>query len=177
MTELKITPPTVGEKNSVADPQTQVALETIRNFLNGEQITSGNIKEHGIEESRLSEALIKRLGEAVTVGIWTPLESVSGKLEEVGAPQQTVRARAELGLNVCRLRGSLKIKTGETVQSFERFATLPATLRPPGTVELSVNLNKVATGFVINAAGEISLTDGLGAPNVIKLDGQTFNLT
>jgi hypothetical protein len=62
MTELKLTVPEVGEKNTVADPRTQVAFEAIRSFINTEQLSSGNIKEHGIEESRLSEAVQSQIG-------------------------------------------------------------------------------------------------------------------
>jgi hypothetical protein len=111
------------------------------------------------------------------VGAWTALESLS-KVEEAGSPQQTVRARTEITGAICRLRGSLKVKTGETVEEEELFATLPAGLRPPGTVVLDVNLNKVANTLVINSSGELKLgAASLGAPNVIRLDGLTFNLT
>lgn len=62
MTELKLSVPEVGETNLIADPRTQVAFEAIRTFLNTEQLSSGNLKEHGIEESRLSTAVISLLG-------------------------------------------------------------------------------------------------------------------
>jgi hypothetical protein len=77
MTNLTLTIPEVGEKNTVADPRTQQAFEAIRTFINTEQLSSGNIKEHGIEESRLSEALIALIGAKVLGLTVTPKTSES----------------------------------------------------------------------------------------------------
>jgi hypothetical protein len=76
VTELKLTVPEVGEKNSVADPRTQVALEAIRSFINGEQLNSGNIKPGGIEEASLATA-VKTLLNVKASGLTPAAHTVS----------------------------------------------------------------------------------------------------
>lgn len=110
------------------------------------------------------------------VGSWTAFETGSGspKLEE-NAAYQAVRARSEQSGNTVRLRGVLKVKTGEELKAEERIGTLPAGLRPPG----KVRLGSTGTGheYIVETNGEIKLSIAVAAGNIIVLDGLAFNLT
>jgi hypothetical protein len=123
MTELKLTVPEVGEKNSVADPRTQVALEAIRTFINGAQLTSGNIKEHGIEEGSLAEALQSKIG-AKLAGLTANVQNgsfvaSSGELvvqEKEGASVTLPAAVANRVVGVAAGANGVKVKaTGSTI--------------------------------------------------------------
>jgi len=70
MAKLKYTVPVVGEKNTTAEPKVDTALAEILKVVNGE-LDHENLREHGINESNLSEALITKLAEFVGL----PLES------------------------------------------------------------------------------------------------------
>jgi hypothetical protein len=70
MTTLKYSVPSIGEKNTVAEPKVDTALSEIKTVVNGE-INNENIKEEGIEKKKLSAALQAEL--ASFVGL--PLES------------------------------------------------------------------------------------------------------
>ncbi len=107
-----------------------------------------------------------------SAGEWVE-PTMSAKVENA-AGAQTVRARAELGGNVCRLRGVAKIKSGEELKTGETLFTLPEGLRPPGHVDLtlagSVILEIATTGVAILSATKTSA-------QTIIMDGLTFNLT
>jgi hypothetical protein len=107
-----------------------------------------------------------------SAGEWVE-PTMSAKVENA-AGSQTVRARAELGGNVCRLRGVAKIKSGEELKTGETLFTLPEGLRPPGHVDLtlagSVILEIATTGVAILSATKTSA-------QTIIMDGFTFNLT
>lgn len=180
MSKLSIVKPEISKPDFTEDPKIVNALTAIENWANGllgpeGAITNGAIEKETIEESRLSAALIKRLGEAVTVGVWTKV-TFGAKVEQ-GGVSQAVGVRAELGLNVARLRGNTKIKSGEELKTGETLFTLPVGFRPPGNVEISVNpgtlqVINIATTGVVTLPGH-----ALTSTTTLSLDGITFNLT
>lgn len=94
-------------------------------------------------------------------GEWTAVTGVSAKIEEAEA-NQTVRARAEGGGSVARLRGAYKVKVGEELKTTDAMFTLPAGTRPPVDI-----FRTVPCGASITAAPTVQKLK-------IKSNGEVF---
>ena len=112
------------------------------------------------------------------MGAWTAFEEFKKVKEATARP---VQVRKELGANVCRLKGNLQVKAGETLKAGEIFAVLPEGLRPLITVLVTcvAGTGTTPVSLSINNLGELTLPSAaeLKAPELISLDGVTFNLT
>ncbi len=161
MAELKLTIPSTGEKNTVAEPKVDTALTTIRTWANGE-VGAVNMES------------------GFLVGAWTSLTSLGAKVEEGGL--QSVRVRLENAGATARLRGEVKVKSGQKLEIGEALFTMPASFRPPsGAADL---IAYTASGgakplFIsiphANEASNCSVAIAEG--NAILLDGLTWNVT
>jgi hypothetical protein len=193
MSKLTIIKPEVGKPDATEDVKIVNALTAIENWANG-LIDSTNITKEGVEtaaikvlaittallaegsvtESKLSAALQKRLGEAVTVGEWKAI-LLSSKAE--AAPGvQTAESRKEIGSNICRLRGGLKVKAGEEIKLGEDLALVPF---PP--LDLEAYDCPTSTGVTVQIAiepsGNVTANEALKAGRVVYFSGITYNLT
>jgi hypothetical protein len=96
MAKLTITPPSTGEKDSVAEPKVGTALKAIETWANGEVGTS-NIAAGNVTEAMLATAVQEKLTSLTGIVYATSavsLEGVSGKLYKmtVGATTLTLPA-------------------------------------------------------------------------------------
>jgi hypothetical protein len=190
MSLLTLVKPIIGKPDSTEDVKLVNALTAIEAWANGQidstnlkalaEIVGTQLKNGTIEEKQLSAALVKRLGEAVTVGVWKALE-LGAKVEEAKVGLQTARVRAELGLNTARLRGGLVIKAGQELKEGETLFTLPVGFRPPASVYLMGAVEHGAVRSIRQMAvlptGEVSLSGAVEENGIVCLDSVTFNLT
>ena len=109
-------------------------------------------------------------------GEWVRV-TLGAKTEEAPG-YQTLRARTESGGVAARLRGAVKVRAGEALNAGEAALTLPAGLRPPGTIECAAQSSAGGGVVTISTAGVLAWPGGgQGATAVIYLDNITFNLT
>ncbi len=128
----------------------------------------------------INSADIKNVATAVALGLqntsaWTLLTNTA-------KTEGTALARTEQSGAVARLRGTVRVKTGQTVSGSETLATLPASCKSPNYVEWAlVHVGGGITAPVpvgISGGGTALLAATTIAENVeISLDGITYPLT
>jgi hypothetical protein len=104
MTEIKLTVPNTGEKNTVAEPKVDTALAAVATFLNGNNLDgTTNIKAEGILEANLEKSLQEAIA-AKTAGLTTKARAVSynavsGEMGVLSATGLTATLPAVAGTN------------------------------------------------------------------------------
>jgi hypothetical protein len=136
-------------------------------------------------ESITEAMLAKAVQEKLNASAWKTF-TLGTKVEAGGL--QSPRYRIEAGGSVVRLRGSLIVKSAQTIKASETLFTLPEGARPPGRVitlaaaEGNLGITAIwlevssVTGVAILAAYLTGTETGAGKAAAI-LDGVTFNLT
>jgi hypothetical protein len=113
----------------------------------------------------------------VVTGSWTMLTPLNAKLEEAGAPYVSPRARIEAEGTVCRLRGAVRAKSGETLAADTAIFTLPTTMRPPAACLVTGASTNATTVYEIQTTGEVVCIAAIEHTRPFAFDGITFNLT
>jgi len=107
---------------------------------------------------------------------WTKL--TLGTKVEAGGAGQSPAVRGEAGNTVARLRGTVAIKSGQTLTAGETLATLAVGLRPPAEVFTPTTTTAgTSTYLLINSSGVIAAHSILATGVIVLLDSLTFNLT
>lgn len=133
-------------------------------------IRTNEIKKEAVNEKKLIKALQEKLNPTA----WENL-TLGAKVEAGGG--QVPAARAEDGKTMVRLRGRPKIKAGEELKIGETLATIPAGLRPIGTIQMPVQLGAAIGYLTITEAGVITASAAVTAGLSVGLDAITYNLT
>ena len=110
-------------------------------------------------------------------GAWTEVTFGAKVQEKAGA--MSVRVRLEQGGATARLRGSVEVKAGETLEEANTAFTLPAGFRPSALVRLLTVNSATAANRITNVAstGIVTFSATATAGQSYNLDGQTFNIT
>lgn len=113
---------------------------------------------------------------AVTPTEWVKPESLGAKVEENAAKLDGLRL--ESNQSVCRLRGAVKIKSGEKLELTETLMTLPVGYRPTHAQAIDA-VQGTATGnkLLIATTGVVTLSVAVAETVEVFLDGATFPLS
>ncbi len=120
MTKLTLAVPSVGEKNTVAEPKVDIALKRIEEWANGE-VGTANITAEAITEAMLAKGLQEKLVTNVGLTYATSavsLEGVSGKFYDMSGAGTTLTlpkpiANRLIGVFNNSVGAAVKVKASE----------------------------------------------------------------
>jgi hypothetical protein len=123
VTQLKYSVPSVGEKNTVAEPKVDTALTEIKTVVNGE-LNSENLKSEGVAKSNLSAELKTELGsfvglplEAKKSIIATEQERESATFGTLSTPDEVEVTLPENGLIAVVYQATWKESVGKAARA------------------------------------------------------------
>lgn len=149
MAKLAITPPSVGEKDSVAEPKVGTALQAVETWANG-NVGANNIEAKGITEAMLATVLVEKLTTKLGMTTEAKNESLTGVSEKLYIMEKEASTLTLPAPTLNRVIGITCANSINAVKITCSEGKVFSKLHPAGATTVEVT---TSSGIVVEATG------------------------